>query len=236
MKLTDVGEARIRGYLFVLDRSLRSFLPRETAGDAVREIESHIRERVASAPEPGARIGEPAGGQARGSRSVNGAPDEREAIERVLAELGPPLRVAQAYSHEMTLDEAVTTGRFVPMARAVWHAAASSVFGFVWLLIAFVGWTLGIGVTLVGLIKIVFPNNVGAFYVNGQFHSAGANFGLPPGTVVHPFGYWIVPVSIALGLGILVLTQRASRRILAWMRSRRPPARLRLKVEIEERS
>ena len=46
MKLTDVGEARIRGYLYVLDRSLRSFLPPEVARDAVREVESHIRERL----------------------------------------------------------------------------------------------------------------------------------------------------------------------------------------------
>ena len=214
MILTEVGEARIRGYLFVLERSLRSFLPRETAADAVREIESHIRERAAQ---------------------TDAAGDERAALERVLAELGPPLRVAQAYSHEMTLDEAVTTGRFVPMARAIWHAATTSVFGFVWLMTVFVGWALGVSFALVGLIKIVFPNNVGAFYVNGQFHSAGAEFGLPPGTIVHPFGYWIVPVSIALGLGILVLTQRASRRILAWMRSRKPSARLHLTVEVIER-
>ncbi len=234
MKLTEVGEARIRGYVFVLDRSLRSFLPRETAADAIREIESHIRERVASAPEPGAPVGD-GRGQPAGARVANTGADEREALERVLAELGPPLRVAQAYSHEMTLDEAVTTGRFVPMARAIWHAATTSVFGFVWLMIVFIGWTLGISFGLMGLIKVVFPSNVGTFYVNGQFHSAGASFGLPPGTVVHPFGYWIVPVSIGLGLAILVLTQRASRRILAWMRSRRPPARLRLKVEVEER-
>jgi hypothetical protein len=70
--------------------------------------------------------------------------------------------------------------------------------------------------------------------VNGHFYSAGAEFGLPPGAVAHPFGYWIVPVSIAVGLGVLVLTQRASRRILAWMRSRKPPARLRLRVEVRD--
>ena len=45
MTLTEVGESRINGYLFILERSLRSFLPRETAADAVREVESHIRER-----------------------------------------------------------------------------------------------------------------------------------------------------------------------------------------------
>jgi uncharacterized membrane protein len=88
--LSETGESRINGYLFVLERSLRSFLPPEVVRDAVREIESHLRERVLSA---------------------DGAPNEREALEKILAELGPPLRVAQAYSAERTIDEAVATGR-----------------------------------------------------------------------------------------------------------------------------
>ncbi|MGH9331398.1 MAG: HAAS signaling domain-containing protein [Vicinamibacterales bacterium] len=50
--------------------SLRTFLPREMVADAVREVESHIRDRVAQ---------------------VEAAPNEREALERVLTELGPPL-------------------------------------------------------------------------------------------------------------------------------------------------
>lgn len=121
------------------------------------------------------------------------------------------------------------------MTRAIWHAATTSVSGFVWLMTVVVGWTIGVGFVLTGFIKIVFPNNVGSLYLNGEFHSAGVTFGLPPGTVAHAFGYWIVPVSIAVGLGVLVLPQRASRRILAWMRSRKPSARLRLKVEVIEK-
>src|SRR5476649_1251139 len=108
MQLTDTGESRVNGYLFVLERSLKSFLPPEVVRDAVREIESHLRERIASA---------------------DGAPNEREVVERILAELGPPLRVAQAYSAERTIDEAVTTGRVVPMARAVWHLAVTTLIG-----------------------------------------------------------------------------------------------------------
>src|SRR4029453_9829852 len=46
MKLTDSGESRIRGYLYVLERSLRSFLSPAVAADAVREVESHIRDSV----------------------------------------------------------------------------------------------------------------------------------------------------------------------------------------------
>ena len=79
MKLTDVGESRVNGYLFVLERSLKTFLPTDVVRDAVREIESHLRERIAAS---------------------DGSPNEREALERILKELGPPLQVAKAYSAE----------------------------------------------------------------------------------------------------------------------------------------
>lgn len=214
MKLSDIGESRIRGYLYVLQRSLRSFLPAEVTADAVREVESHIRERL---------------------DQVEATPDERTAVERVLAELGPPLRVAQAYSREMTLDEAVTTGRFVPTVRALWNAATTSVVGFLWALFVFVGWTTGVSFLAVSVVKVIFPNNVGVFTRDGAFVGAGAQFWLPPGTVAHPFGYWVIPVAIVLGLLILVGTQRASRRILSWMRSRRQPAPVAPKIDAVDR-
>src|SRR5262249_3696203 len=88
MNLSTAGESRVNGYLFVLERSLKAFLPSDTARDAVREIESHLRERIAAA---------------------DATPNERDAVERILGELGPPLRVAQAYSAERTIDEAVAT-------------------------------------------------------------------------------------------------------------------------------
>jgi uncharacterized membrane protein len=225
MRLSETGESRIRGYLFVLERSLRSFLPADVAVDAVREVESHIRERVEQIEQNG---------------------DERATVERVLDELGPPLRVAQAYSTEMTLDEAVTTGRFVPMLRALWHLATTSIYGFLWLMLVLVGWTAGLSFLIMAVLKPIFPNNVGFItvpssgpaaarlgFVTGEFHSFGVSFGLPPGAHVYG-GYWIIPVCLLAGLGILVLTQRASRRVLAWLRSRKPSATLRLRVEVKE--
>src|SRR5205809_7121984 len=90
--LTETGEARVNGYLFVLERSLKTFLPMDVVRDAVREIESHVSERIAAS---------------------DGSPNEREALERILLELGPPLRVAKAYSAERIVDEAIATERFV---------------------------------------------------------------------------------------------------------------------------
>jgi len=92
MNLSEAGESRVRGYLFMLESSLRTFLRRDVAADAVREVESHIRERV---------------------RETEPMPNERDALNQLLEALGPPHRLARAYSAEMAVDEAVETHRIV---------------------------------------------------------------------------------------------------------------------------
>ena len=113
MKLSEAGEGRIRGYLYLLKQSLRSFMPTDVASDSVREVESHIRERLVEPDTDG------------------DAADERERIERVLAGIGPPLELARVYASEFTLDEAATTGHVAPLMRSLWLLAATTLSGFV---------------------------------------------------------------------------------------------------------
>jgi uncharacterized membrane protein len=199
MILSQTGESRINGYLFVLERSLKTFLPGDVAHDAVREIESHLRERILAA---------------------DGAPNERAALERILAELGPPLRVAQAYSAERVIDEAVTTGRLVPIARAIWHVATTTVVGSLVATGLLSAYVAGFAFLAVAALKPIFPNNVGLWVVDGIPRSLGAQFPAPPNGTVYG-GYWIIPISIACGLGVLTVTHRATRRFLARWRERR---------------
>lgn len=198
MILSETGESRIRGYLFVLERSLRTFLPEPTAVDAVREVESHIRDRVAEA---------------------DVLPDERAALERVLAELGPPLRVARAYSLEVSAEEAVATGRIVPIARSLFQLAALGVGTFFGAIGIFVGYALGAAFLVVAAIKPVFPANVGLFVGDGVYPSFGALFPAPGPPMG---GYWIIPICALAGVLILVITHRGARRLIeVWLRRRR---------------
>lgn len=199
MRLSEAGEARVRGYLFVLGQSLRTSLPREVAQEALREIESHVRERL---------------------EEVEPQADERQAVERVLGELGPPLRVAQAYSTELTVEEALTTGGAGAVLRALWRLATTTAGGFAAALLLFIGYSSGISFLLIAALKPVFPNNVGLFVVNGVPHSFGINFPGPPGAEVVG-GYWVIPIGLAVGLGILVATHRGAHGFLGWWRRRR---------------
>jgi uncharacterized membrane protein len=190
--LSEIGQARVHGYLFVLRQSLKTFLPPDVVSDAVREIESHLRDRIDAA---------------------SPVPDERTAIEKILNELGPPLRVAQGYSAERTIDEAVTTGRFVPIVRAVWHLAATTVTGFFTGLGLFVGYIASFAFLTIAALKPIFPNNVGIQYVNGFPVGLGAHFPLSPGIDLRG-GYWVIPIAAFCGMGILVGTHRGARAFL----------------------
>ena len=207
MILSETGESRVNGYLFVLERSLSTFLSRDSIRDVVREIDSHLRERIAAA-EP--------------------VPDERAALEKILGDLGPPLRVAQAYSVERTVDEAVVTGKIFAIVRAVWHVAMSTVTGFFAGFGLFMGYLLGVGFIIVAAMKPIFPDNVG-IWVGNRSISEGLDVGWRAGMHVagsgneHMVGgYWVIPIFLMAGFGLLFLTHRGARMFLGWWRRRRP--------------
>lgn len=193
MTLSETGESRVRGYLYILDRSLRASVGATLAADAVREVESHIRERVDES---------------------DGQPNEREALELILARLGPPGTVARAYSLEMILDEAAVGGRVVAVMRSLFHAALAGG-GFFTAFLLFMGYAMGASGIVIALLKPVFPQNVGIWLEGGL--KIGAQFPAPPG--VEPLGgYWIVPLFLVVGLAVLIGTHRTAR---AWIDGRR---------------
>ena len=206
MNLTETGQSRVNGYLFVLERSLKTFLPTDVVRDAVREIESHLRERIATS---------------------DGSPNEREALERILKELGPPLQVAKAYSAERIVDEAIATERFVPMLRAVRHLAVTTVVGFGAALGILIGYLFGLAFLSLAILKPIFPENVGIWVRDGHESlrtefpwRLGGQFPIPPGEHVVG-GYWVIPICLFLGLLVLVLNHRGTMKFLNWWRNRR---------------
>ena len=172
-------------------------MPAEVAKDAIREVESHIRERLAP---------------------MEAAADEKAALEQVLNHLGSPMKVAQAYAAEITFDEAVATGRPLPILRALWMVS-TTVSGFFAALAIFVGYALGGGLMVVAVLKPIFPQNVGLVLLDGVPVALGAVSSLGPGVEVVG-GYGLIPAALAAGSLILVGTHRLARGFVAWWRTR----------------
>ena len=78
----------------------------------------------------------------------------------MLRELGPPLKVAQAYSLEMTVDEAVATGRVTPMARAFLHVATTTLGGFLAAVMVLWGYLAAAILFFTAVIDPFLPRNV----------------------------------------------------------------------------
>ena len=203
MRLSDTGESRVRGYLYVLERSMRAAVSGHLANDAVREVESHIRERVDGS---------------------DGTPNERDALEDILTRLGSPTTVARAYSLEMVMEEAAVGGRLLPVMRSLLHAAASGVRGFLIAIALFCGYMIGASFVALAALKPVFPRNVGLWFKDGVPRSFGAEFPAPQGMELVG-GYWVIPVALIAGIAILLAVHRAARRWIAALRARISAAR-----------
>ena len=203
MKLTESGESRVRGYLYVLERSLRAAVSGELASDAVREVETHIRERVIES---------------------DGTPNERDALERILAQLGTPANVARAYSMELMMEEAAVGGRVLAIIRSLFHMATTGALGFFGALAAFIGYAIGGSFVILAMLKPIFPNNVGIWTTPDGWMRWGGLFPAPAGAGPGG-GYAIIPIFLVIGLALLVVTHRAARRWITSLRSRFVAAR-----------
>ena len=135
--------------------------------------------------------------------------------------LGPPMRVAQAYSLELVMDEAATTGRLMAVLRSLFHGATTGVMAFLAALGLFVGYTMGIAFIIIAIMKPIFPNNVGFWMTpNGILVSSGVNFpAVREGLVFHT-SYWIIPGALVMGLVLVLVTHGLARRWIAWFRTR----------------
>ena len=198
MNLSDAGESRVRGYLHVFEHAMRAAQPRGLTEDAVREVESHIRERIAQ---------------------VEPMPNERDALERILVQLGSPGQLARAYSLELMMDEAAVGGRLTSVFRTLFHVATTGVVGFFGAFGLFVGYTAGLAFLIIAVLKPLFPANVGLWMKDGLPRNFGAQFPAPAGMQLAG-GYWVVPVSLVIGLAIAIVTHKGARRWIAATRAR----------------
>ena len=195
----------VEGYLLRFRTALGN-TPEAEKNEIVSDIRSHIADRV----------------------EESGKSTE-EAAEEILRALGTPESLAQTYRAEGLLNRA--TASFSPwlLLRVAFTWAMTGLEGFFVLLLLFAGYAVALSFFACALLKPIFPKHVGMWLDPPLF-----TFGMHPPSMpaAHELlGWWIIPVSVLLGVAAFLLTTRLSRwwmrRFGAKLRSARPAGVLR---------
>jgi hypothetical protein len=172
-----IAEAEIDSYL----SALRGHLGPLTLNDReeiVREISAHIRD---AAEQSGA------------------------GVDIVLARLGPAEELAAQYRDGLLIRQASQSVSPVKLLRGALRLATKGVAGIVVFFVGILGYSMGGGLALSGLLKPILPANTGMWFQNGRFEGFGTQF--PPPPPAHDvLGMWYIPVMLTLGSLTLMLT------------------------------
>jgi hypothetical protein len=186
------AQQRMEAYLGTLRRRLRG-MNDDDAREILEELRSHIRDK-ASASGPA------------------GSPMTAAEVDRALAALGSPEELASQYMTDDLLARAEVSRSPVRILESLFRWASLSAAGFLLLLTSIVGYFLGVVFILVAALKAFHPRTAGLWVLpNGadDFEiSIRLGFGSAPLEGREVLGWWIIPIGLAVGCALVMLTTR----------------------------
>ncbi len=197
--IADDARQRIDTYLAKLRGRLRGFNDAEVR-EVVDELRSHIADKLATT----------------GTANV-------AAVDDALAALGTPEELASQYITDNLLARAEVSRSPVQILKSLFRWASLSIAGFLVLLGSLTGYFLGIVFMLCALLKPFHPRTAGLWIIpdgaGDSEISVRLGFGsMPAGREV--LGWWIVPLGLVVGCGLVMLTTRFA--VWCARRSRKP--------------
>jgi Protein of unknown function (DUF1700) len=203
--MTIAGDAqpRIEAYLDRMRKNLRG-LSQEEIREIVEELRSHILDKAS----------------ADGKVTAAG-------VDAALAALGTPEALANEYVTDTVLARAEVSRSPIRVLKSLFRWASLSIAGFFVLLISIIGYGTGISFFLVGLLKPLHPDTAGLWVWRNSgdiIYSVRLGFATPPPGATELLGWWITPIGLSLGFGLVMLTTHfALRGVRQYRRSRELP-------------
>jgi Protein of unknown function (DUF1700) len=188
--MTTSGDAqqKIEAYLGRLRQRLRG-MNEDDLRDIVEEIRSHITDKAS------------AGGVVTAA-----------AVDSAVARLGTPEELASQYTTDDLLARAEVSRSPLRILEGLFRWASLSVAGFFVLMGSLLGYFLGATLVLSALLKTIHPRTAGLWlFPSGPDDyelSLRMGFGPVPVGGREVLGWWIVPVGLFVGCGLVVLTTR----------------------------
>jgi hypothetical protein len=180
--MTANAQPKIEDYLGKLRRNLRG-LQDQDIRDIVEELRSHILDKA----------------------------DEQN-IDEVLAALGTPEELASQYATDSLFGRAEVSRTPWSILKSLFRWASLSVAGFFVLMGSLFGYLTGVVLIVVGYLKLIHPHTAGIWTTQdttGDLQiSVRLGFGSPPPGGHEVMGWWIVPIGVLGGFGLVMLTTR----------------------------
>ncbi len=182
MTFTAESQKIIEEYLVALRKQLRELID-DDVNDIVEEIRFHIVDKSSDDASP-------------------------EIVLATLTALGTPEELAGRYRTDELMRRAQSSRSPVTRLQSLFHWATLSMAGVIVFAISVIGYCLGGGLVIAGVLKILNPHNTGLWkthYPDGSW-SLGAGSGSQPGHGKELLGWWLVPIGLILGSVLLLLT------------------------------
>jgi hypothetical protein len=205
MSAHGAAQLKIEQYLSEVRTRLRG-LGEPQVSEIIAELRSHIAERAAP----------------QGELTVDG-------VSAALRALGSSEELAREYAADEVLARAEISRSPLRLLDSLFAWATISVAGFLVLIGAITGYFVGLVFLAVAWLKPFHPATAGLWALRdgaGDLElSVRMGFGAAPGNGHELLGWWIVPLGILIGCGLVILTTRFS--IWCVRMYRRSRARLR---------
>ena len=187
--ITADAQREIDAYLTKLRTRLRG-VDEENIREIIEELRSHILDKTESADEQGAR----------------------NKVAETLRALGSPEQLAAEYLTDNLLARAEVSRSPMRILAVLFRWASLSIAGFLVFLSSIVGYFLGAAFVLCAFLKPIHPQTAGLWLSptdgEGTTISLRLGFGSPPLDGRDVLGWWIVPIGLVVGCGLVMLTTR----------------------------
>ena len=183
------AQQKIDAYLSRLRARLRG-INEQDVREIVEELRSHILDKA----------------------SVGGEEVTAGGVGGTLAAFGSPEELASEYMTDNLLARAEVSRSPVRILASLFRWASLSIAGFFAFLASIVGYLLGVSFILCAVLKPVHPQTAGLWILpagsDDFLISLRLGFGSAPPGARELFGWWIVPIGLVAGCGLMMLTTR----------------------------
>ena len=185
---TDSPHQRVEAYLLKLRGRLRGMNDGDV-GEIVQELRAHITDKATASGE-----------------------FTSATVDSALDALGSPEELASQYLTDALLSRAEITRSPVRILQGLFRWAGLSIAGFFVMLGTIVGYFLGIVLVLCALLKPFHAETAGLWTSRNSNNdlsiSIRLGFGPVPVNQQEVLGWWIVPIGLLVGCGLVMLTTR----------------------------